>query len=77
MYGLRKAPKKWEEARNAGLKELMAEPQELGEKRLSLLQWHNRKEHLVDQITASSCPIVFLNWSKTIDKSISMDSTFL
>ena len=38
MYGLRKAPKKWEETRNAGLKVLSAEPKEAGDKPLSLLQ---------------------------------------
>ena len=31
MYGLRKAPKKWEETRNAGLKTLIIEPKEEGE----------------------------------------------
>ena len=38
MYGLRKAPKKWEETRNAGLKTLVIEPNEEGENPLSLLQ---------------------------------------
>ena len=43
MYGLRKAPKKWEETRNAGLKELVVEPQEPGEKQLSLVQCSSAK----------------------------------
>ena len=38
MYGLRKAPKKWEETRNAGLATLILEPKEDGDKQLSLLQ---------------------------------------
>ena len=43
MYGLRKAPKKWEEARNAGLKELTVEPKEEGDKQLSLFQCSKAK----------------------------------
>ena len=43
MYGLRKAPKKWEETRNAGLKELIVEPKEKGDKQLSLVQCSGAK----------------------------------
>ena len=43
MYGLRKAPKKWEETRNAGLEALTVEPKEEGETQLSLLQCSNAK----------------------------------
>ena len=43
MYGLRKAPKKWEETRNAGLKELTVEPKTKDEKQLSLIQCNHAK----------------------------------
>ena len=38
MRGLRKAPTTWEEIRNAGMKELVVEPTEPGDKQLSLTQ---------------------------------------
>ena len=43
MYGLRKAPKKWEETRDAGLKDLVVDPLESGERPLSLLQCSSAK----------------------------------
>ena len=45
MYGLRKAPKKWEDTRNAGLKVLTVEPKEAGGKPLSMLQCSSAKTY--------------------------------